>query len=135
MLLSRVLRAAFERLDNAPQGEWLCGVRITDSAAISALHGQFFGDPTDTDVMSFPSGEALSPDGGYLGDIAISVSMASLQAREAAHSLAREICYLALHGMLHLIGYDDQEPEDRAAMLELQDWLLTAVEQKIGQRV
>lgn len=134
-LHSRVLSAAYQHYEAAPQGEWECSVRLASSVEIAALHGQFFGDPTDTDVMSFPSGDALESNGGYLGDIAISIDMARTQAREARHSLDREIAYLALHGMLHLLGHDDLREADREAMLSLQDTLLAAVEREIGRRL
>ena len=72
-----------------------------------------------TDVLSFPTddpGEA--PGERYLGDIAISVETAARQAREREHSLERELEILALHGYLHLLGYDHER--DAGQMMRLQ---------------
>lgn len=98
-------------------GLWVC----TDDE-IAQLHQQFMSMPGPTDVMSFPG------DDGYLGDIAVSFQTAALQAEEIGHGTAREIGYLALHGLLHLLGYDDVMPEDRQAMIARQDALFAAFE-------
>ena len=76
-----------------------------------------------TDVLSF----ALDEDGGepelvggpevhLLGDIIISAETAARQAEEFGHGLEREIVYLAVHGLLHLLGYDHMQEEDKAIM-------------------
>ena len=75
---------------------------------------------TPTDVLSFPD---ETPDGSpaqqrYLGDIAISVDTAARQAERVGHSLDREIEILALHGYLHLLGYDHER--DAGEMMRLQ---------------
>lgn len=107
-------------------GVWIC----TDDE-IADLHERFMGIPGPTDVMSFP-GDG-SPDGQrYLGDIAISFETALEQASAAGHSIGREIAYLVLHGLLHLIGYDDVEEDQRRRMLDRQDALLTAFERESG---
>lgn len=98
---------------------------------ISRLHLEFFGDSSTTDVMSFPADE-LDTSGDYLGDIAISLAVAEAQAREHNHSTTREIAFLALHGLLHLLGFDDQAPTDRDAMLRRQTELLEAFERHHG---
>jgi probable rRNA maturation factor len=80
---------------------------------------QFRGKNEPTDVLSF-SGEGAADEDGrvHLGDILISVSSAARQARERRHSLARELKILALHGYLHLLGYDHER--DRGEMVRLQ---------------
>ena len=133
--IAGVVSAAFANLDDALQGDWACVVRVASTEEIALLHGRFFGEPSDTDVMSFPSGEDLTACSGYLGDIAISIDMAKVQAVEAEHSITREISYLALHGMLHLLGYDDLNDVDRIEMLRLQDILLSAAERAQGVRL
>ena len=72
-----------------------------------------------TDVLAFPGDDAPDPEGRvYLGDIVIAVPTAARQAREAGHSLARELRILALHGYLHLLGHDHET--DRGKMRRLQ---------------
>jgi probable rRNA maturation factor len=74
--------------------------------AIQTLNRKFLKKDRPTDVLSFPLGEK-APDGKfYLGDIVISVPVAFRQAREKGHSLDREMRLLAIHGFLHLLGYD-----------------------------
>ena len=65
-----------------------------------------------TDVLSFPG------DGGSLGDIAIAAGVASRQARAARHPLATELRVLALHGLLHLLGYDHETDQGEMARVE-----------------
>lgn len=121
-----ILQSVFPQIDRHPGGEWSMSVLLAGSGEISRLHERFFGDGSDTDVMSFPSGDDLTSNGGYLGDIAISLDVATAQAEEQRHSLGRELSYLALHGLLHLLGFRDDTAEDRAAMLAVQDGLLRA---------
>jgi len=74
--------------------------------AIRTLNRKFMKKDRPTDVLSFPLGEK-GPDGKYyLGDIVIAMPVAFRQAREKGHSLDRELRLLALHGFLHLLGYD-----------------------------
>lgn len=107
-------------------------VLLADAGRIVELHGEFFDDPTDTDVMSFPSGDLESGEGRYLGDVAISTSMAAIQAEEHQQSFGREIAFLALHGLLHLLGYDDLTPDGKQEMFVLQEQLLSSWEQEHG---
>lgn len=74
--------------------------------AVRRLNRTFRGKDKPTDVLSFPLGET-GPDGKhYLGDIVIAVPVAGRQARAKGHSLDRELRLLAIHGYLHLLGYD-----------------------------
>lgn len=123
--LSRLL--AFAADVERAEGE--VGVWICDDDEIAELHRRFMGTSGPTDVLSF-SGDDDGPEGAYLGDIAVSYDTAERQAVDAGHATAREIAYLTLHGLLHLLGYDDLEPEGRAAMLARQDTLLTRFEEE-----
>lgn len=93
-----------------------------------------------TDVLSFPS-ETLSPNRPirfkehissfdeeekklFLGSVAICLPRAKEQAKEFGHSLEREICYLAVHGVLHCLGYDHEAEEDRKKMREKEESVL-----------
>jgi len=86
--------------------------------AIRTLNRKFMKKDRPTDVLSFPLGEK-GPDGKYyLGDIVIAVPVAERQAREKGHSLDRELRLLAIHGYLHLLGFDHFagiEEEERKA--------------------
>ncbi|MFO7734327.1 MAG: rRNA maturation RNase YbeY [Candidatus Aminicenantes bacterium] len=79
---------------------------LVGSAAMRTLNRRFRKKDRPTDVLSFPLGKQ-GPDGRhYLGDIVIAVPVAFRQAREKGHSLKRELELLAVHGFLHLIGFD-----------------------------
>lgn len=95
----------------------------------------------ETDVLSFPLinwqspcewnslkyGEDIDPQTGYteLGDIIISAETAKRQAEEFDHTVQREIAYLALHGFLHLLGYDHMNEEDKKVMRQKEENILS----------
>ena len=80
------------------------------------LNRMFRGIDKPTDVLSFPSGDS----GSELGDIAVSIETAKIQARQNGLSLDREIAQLILHGLLHLCGYDHETDNGEMNRLELQ---------------
>ena len=82
-----------------------------------------------TDVLTFPAWEgetSLSAD-GYLGDIMICYARAKEQAEEYGHSLERELSFLAVHGVLHLLGYDHMTDADELVMREKQTAILDSI--------
>lgn len=93
-----------------------------DDAYIQDLNRNYRGKDQPTDVLSFALNEGEEPeivDGPshvLLGDIIISLETAARQAEEYNHSLEREVAYLTVHGMLHLLGYDHMTEEDKAEM-------------------
>lgn len=93
-----------------------------DDAYIQDLNKKYRGKDQSTDVLSFALNEGEEPeivDGPsqvLLGDIIISLETAARQAEEYNHSLEREVAYLTVHGMLHLLGYDHMTEEDKAEM-------------------
>ena len=98
-------------------------VAIVPDARVRALNLKFLRKDKVTDVLSFPAtslprrgGEAA--EAGYLGDVVIASGIAARQARQAGHSLATEVRVLALHGLLHLLGYDHEHDDGRMARLE-----------------
>ena len=107
----RVRTRAFERLleelaarYRVPSPE--VSLAFVGERAIRTLNRKFMKKDRPTDVLSFPLGEK-GPDGKYyLGDIVIAVPVAFRQARAKGHSLDRELRLLAIHGYLHLLGYD-----------------------------
>lgn len=89
-------------------------VTFVDNAKIAELNNQYRNKPMPTDVLSFPLGENgeydLDPDTGavVLGDIVISMERAMEQAELYGHPLQREVAFLTVHSMLHLLGYDHE---------------------------
>jgi len=88
-------------------------VAIVSDARVRTLNGRYRRKNRATDVLAFP-GE----DPGYLGDIVIAAGVARRQAREAGHSVQTELRVLALHGLLHLLGYDHERDAGRMARVE-----------------
>jgi probable rRNA maturation factor len=88
-------------------------VALVSDRRVRALHRRFLADNRVTDVLSFPSG-----DDSYLGDVVIAVGVARRQARAAGHPVGTELRVLALHGLLHLLGYDHERDEGQMARLE-----------------
>ena len=82
-------------------------------AEIRRLNRKFRKKDKATDVLSFPLNERASDGKFYLGDILISVPTAKRQAAEIGHPLERELEYLAIHGFLHLLGYEHDEGHEK----------------------
>ena len=101
-------------------------VMLTDDAHIHVLNRDYRGVDRPTDVLSFALTESKEPAiidapcGVVLGDLVISLERAATQAEEYGHSFLRELSFLTVHGMLHLLGYDHIEEEDRLEMEEEQ---------------
>lgn len=95
-------------------------VTFTDNAQIHELNKKFRGVDRHTDVLSFPlfdfEGESEEPPVdelmGMLGDIVLSLEQAKAQAEEYGHSFEREVAFLCVHSMLHLLGYDHETGEE-----------------------
>jgi probable rRNA maturation factor len=90
----------------------LC-VAIVSDRRMRALNRQFRGKDAVTDVLSFPAESR-----GFLGDIVIADGVAKRQARAAGHGIQTEIRVLALHGLLHLLGYDHDADDGKMARAE-----------------
>ncbi|WP_265447261.1 rRNA maturation RNase YbeY [Flexivirga meconopsidis] len=105
-------------------------VGVIDEAAMETLHKQWMDLPGPTDVMSFPMDELRpgtdgdEPVEGMLGDVVLCPTVAAKQAAEAGHTTAEELLLLTVHGILHLLGFDHAEPDERREMFELQRRLL-----------
>ena len=108
-------------------------ITLVTGEEIQALNRDFRKVDAVTDVLSFPlnsfeEGEALEqdPETGrvLLGDIIICAQRAVEQAEEYGHSLLRELCFLTVHGMLHLMGYDHMTQEQETEMFEIQRQIL-----------
>jgi probable rRNA maturation factor len=88
-------------------------VALVSDRRMRALNRQFRGKDAVTDVLSFPSEER-----GFLGDIVIASGVATQQAKAAGHSVGTEVRVLALHGLLHLLGYDHESDDGKMAQAE-----------------
>lgn len=95
---------------------------LVDDQRIHALNLEYRGVDRPTDVLSFALQEEMEeePESEFedemLGDIVISIPRARVQAEEYGHSFEREVVYLAVHGTLHLLGYDHEEEADKQEM-------------------
>jgi probable rRNA maturation factor len=103
-----------------PDGPGEFAICLLSDRAMRELNRRFRDRSSPTDVLSFPgeTDDDLQGQPRYLGDIAISVDTAARQAEHMGHSLDREIEILALHGYLHLLGYDHER--DAGEMMKLQ---------------
>lgn len=110
-------------------------INFIDEEEIKSLNKKFRNVDRVTDVLSFPNLDKkptqslkefdLDEDGIlFLGDIVICKKVAYNQAKEYGHSKKREVCFLALHGLLHLLGYDHIEPEDEKLMMKTANSIL-----------
>ena len=112
----------------------IVSVTFVDNKYIHKINKKYRGIDRPTDVISFAfiDGQGnydkiLSSSGVVvLGDIYISIDKAKEQAEEYGHSLHRELSFLFVHGLLHLLGYDHMKEEDEKIMFRLQDEILSA---------
>lgn len=138
--IKRLLQGALKYLGQ-PSRDIEMSVSIVSPEEIQRLNKEFRNVDAVTDVLSFPtfdnptrqilsvvtcSADAINPATGKIniGDVIICLDRAKEQAVSYGHSLKRELSFLALHGMLHLLGYDHIEPYDEKQMNELQDTIL-----------
>ncbi|MFJ9949936.1 rRNA maturation RNase YbeY [Kitasatospora sp. NPDC091207] len=125
-----VARYALDKMRIHPQSE--LSVILVDGAAMEELHIQWMDLPGPTDVMSFPmdelrpgkEGEELPQ--GLLGDIVLCPEVAEQQGKDAPskHSMDEELQLLTVHGVLHVLGYDHEEPDEEEEMFGLQKAIL-----------
>ena len=105
-------------------------VTLTNNDHIREINLNYRNKDAATDVISFALNEGEEPeiiDGpeiNMLGDIIISIERAMEQAEEYGHSLERELAFLTVHGMMHLLGYDHIEEEDRIEMRKEEEYVL-----------
>lgn len=104
------------------------GIAIMDDDQIHQLNRDFRQKDCSTDVLSFAAREEaehnLQQTSEYLGDIAISLPTAERQARDYNQALERELAFLTIHGVLHLLGYDHMTKEDEYEMRNYQRVIL-----------
>jgi probable rRNA maturation factor len=122
-LLESAANAALEHESRSLDSE--LSIILTDDARLHELNLNYLGVDAPTDVLSFPASETDPETGArYIGDILISIPRAQAQAEAAGHSLASEVQLLVVHGVLHLIGHDHAEAEEKARMWQAQAEIL-----------
>ncbi len=115
-----------ERVDSSAE----VSLVFVDDQEIQNLNKTYRQKDLPTDVLSFPlwDGEEEASGEILLGDIVISLETAQRQAEEYGHSLEREIAYLMVHGLLHLLGYDHLNPEEKHVMRQKEEKILHAID-------
>lgn len=102
-------------------------VILVDNTYIHSLNKEYRHVDRPTDVITFAledNGSMETEYGRILGDVYISIDQAKIQAKEYGHSLKRELCFLAIHGFLHLLGYDHMKEDEEKIMFERQEMIL-----------
>jgi probable rRNA maturation factor len=114
------------------------GLLITDDETIKGLNLRYRGQDETTDVLAFDmendQDQFVSPPSvpPHLGDMVVSYPRAVAQAEEYGHSTEEELGRLVVHGLLHLLGYDDQTDEERQIMWDRQETILRESPMKGG---
>lgn len=111
----------------------ILSITIVDNKKIKEINREYRNKDSETDVISFAfeeSDDYVYPNMRFLGEIYISIDKAKSQAEEYGHSLKRELCFLTVHGLLHLLGYDHIEENDRVVMRKLEEEILESYDAK-----
>ena len=130
-LLERAAQAALAHESESLDSD--LSIVLTDEARLQELNRDYLEIDAPTDVLSFPASETdgsqIDPDTGarYFGDILISMPRAQSQAQAAGHALESEVQLLVVHGVLHLLGHDHGEPEQKARMWKAQAEILESL--------
>ena len=113
-------------LDKLKTGDVTFNIIFVNNPYIHELNKNYRNIDRETDVITFAleDDKTFNPEERILGDIYISIDKAKSQSEEYGHSLKRELCFLAVHGMLHLLGYDHMEKEEEKVMFKLQEEIL-----------
>ncbi|WP_027588324.1 rRNA maturation RNase YbeY [Acidipropionibacterium thoenii] len=123
---------AMNRLRIHPDAE--LSILLVDEATMESYHQKFMGLPGPTDVLSFPMDELRAPGddesepNGVLGDIVLCPEVTAGQAAENGRTPDGEAEYLLIHGLLHLLGHDHAEPEEKRVMFGLNDEIISSWE-------
>jgi probable rRNA maturation factor len=124
-LLERAARAALEHDASRHSLDSELSIILTDDTRLHELNLNYLGINAPTDVLSFPASETDPETGArYIGDILISIPRAQAQAEAAGHPFESEMQLLVVHGVLHLMGHDHAEAEEKARMWKAQAEIL-----------
>lgn len=132
--LVRLAAFALDELRIHPQSD--LSILLVDETTMENYHVRFMDLPGPTDVLSFPMDEMRAPiqgeepPRGLLGDIVLCPAVTQRQAAENGRRPDEEAEYLLVHGLLHLLGHDHAEPEEKAVMFGLNDRIIAAWNQR-----
>ncbi len=130
-LLEHAVKAALENQSEPLDSELT--VVLTDDAKIQELNRDYLGIDSPTDVLSFPAsepdGSEIDPETGarYIGDVIISLPYAARSAEKAGHPAESEVQLLVVHGVLHLLGHDHAEVDEKTRMWKAQAEILESL--------
>jgi probable rRNA maturation factor len=125
-LLERAVNATLTHESKSLESE--LSIVLTDDARLQQLNRDYLGIDAPTDVLSFPASETDPETGArYIGDFLISIPRAQAQAVTAGHPLESEVQLLVVHGVLHLLGHDHAQAEERALMWNAQAEILQSL--------
>ncbi len=141
-VLEKVLKKALKFL-NQPYKKLSVDLSFVKAKEMQALNKKTRNIDKNTDVLSFPNlplkaGETIKAENFktdfdaykktlWLGDIVINMQKVESQAKEYNHSVTRELCYLFIHGILHLLGYDHMQEDDKKEMRKQEEQILNAL--------
>jgi len=130
-LLERAVYAALEHQSEPLDSELT--IVLTGDVQIQELNRDYLGIDSPTDVLSFPASETdgleIDPETGmrYIGDIVISMPYAAKSAKKAGHPVESEVQLLVVHGVLHLLGHDHTEVDEKTRMWKAQAEILDMI--------
>ncbi|MGI6452996.1 MAG: rRNA maturation RNase YbeY [Syntrophomonadaceae bacterium] len=132
--INHVIEAVGNTEDLAQEAE--VSILLVDNPYIQELNNQYRGIDLPTDVLSFAMNETSGDlpdfeawqDSWLLGDIVVSLEQALIQSKEYGHSFKRELGYLITHGMLHLLGYNHENREERSIMRTREEAIMKSID-------
>jgi len=133
LLSARRLREVVKEALRSEGGSGQVTLVITDDEGIQALNREYLGRDAPTDVLAFGAQEAAesfvaAPEmEGYLGDVIVSYPRAVAQAEEQGQAVEEELNLLIVHGVLHLLGYDHADEQQKAAMWARQEAIVSGL--------
>lgn len=105
-------------------------IHLVDKEKISSIHAEFFNDPSPTDCISFPMDDPHEDGYKMMGDVFVCPAVAIEYAEKHAKDPYQETTLYVIHGLLHLLGYDDIDPDERKEMRAAEQHYLKFIEQK-----
>ncbi len=127
-LIVRAIRRAAVALELAPEGPAELSVLLTNDAEQAELNQQWRGKSGSTNVLSFPQIDPFGAVEGLLGDITIARETVQREAEELGKSFADHLTHLAVHGFLHILGYDHIDEAEAETMERLETDILASLE-------
>lgn len=106
-------------------------ILLCDNIEMQKLNFNFRGHNKTTNVLSFPNGEVFD-NTFYVGDIAISIPKIFEEAAEQSKTFRTHFCHMFIHGVLHLLGFDHENPEEKTEMENLEDTILLYISENLS---